>query len=253
MKSFNILTQYLSRKMSGFTLIEMLLTMGIIVVLISGLMVGVSKAQKGAEITKNKNLLVQAGHAIQSFQQDFGELPASLSLIVSEKSLKDYANSRNIGFSREGAYLDAVPTAYCGLYLFRACESFNPFDASTSSHYNRNVTLIGDIASENFWKNCTQLGGTHSSAGGLVSLKTYLTPMSLTNNNAANSLQLTDYWGNMVMYQRDLVQGSFKLISGGPDGLIDISNGTVEDMVQGTYNYLGNGVVDKDNIVMEFN
>lgn len=95
-----------SKKLWGFTLLELLLIITVILILIGFVTVQNSKFSEKLKITKTKYILQKVCEAIYAFEQDWGELPPTLEYLVNPLLLKKYAKRKGIRVAQFSTYWD---------------------------------------------------------------------------------------------------------------------------------------------------
>jgi len=99
----------------GFTLFELLVVIGVIMILASLVFVGFSRSKSSAQDSSARQSLRQLGQAAEMYRSDFGEYPLSPSVLV----LRGQVDSRLLGFARDpfpqGLAEEVVRDSYRGM------------------------------------------------------------------------------------------------------------------------------------------
>jgi len=203
-------------KRIAFTLIELLVVITVIVILIGFLVKTTQNSGTLAKSVRTKNLMKKISEAIISFEDDWGQIPPSLSHLISTPCLKDFAAEKNISPVSYRPYLDKIPfKAGYGVYNdCYFCPNFHlsPASATQHAHY-----VPGNIG-----KTCGQLFSEGSVYGGVSGCTESLVKRVGTKGITSVTYEggwdlILDAYGGVIYYFPDFDNGTYKLVSCGAD------------------------------------
>lgn len=201
----------------AFTLLELLVVTAVILILIAYFVANSSSGIEKAKFAKQQFQLAKIAEAIRLFEQDWGELPPDLSLLINPYGLLQYAESKGVNIAPK-AYLDGPKnhcmrltwindtkpnTKYSDLSYFTAVSTKN------SSGTQNNVHYIYDLLNNTV--NSTL--GNDKNIWGDTGIQTF----------HSNTYALMDIWKTPVYY-RPYSNGKFALFSAGPDKIASITD-----------------------------
>ena len=193
----------------AFTLLELLVVTFVILILIGYFVANSSSGIEKAKIARQQFQLAKIAEAIRLFEQDWGELPPDLSLLINPVGLTQYAETKGVQTTPK-SYFDAPKnhyirlswineskpkTKYTDLTYFTAVSVKNSEGSLNNKHYLYDL-MNADVDSalgndRNAWQ---------------TSLQTF----------HRNTYALLDLWGTPVYY-KPYSNGTFALFSAGPD------------------------------------
>lgn len=205
---------YSSKK--AFTLLELLVVTLVILILIGYFAANSSSGIEKAKIVRQQFQLAKIAEAIRLFEQDWGELPPDLSLLINPLGFVQYAEAKGVNIAPK-AYLDA-PKNHC-VRLSWMCPNHykGPTMGTDWSIYYRavqgkclnstcNINMLHYIY--NFEKDTTLKSDFPIETSGV--------PNSWIQQYHSNTYALLDMWNTPVFY-RPYSNGKFALLSAGPD------------------------------------
>lgn len=203
----------------AFTLLELLVVTSVILILIAYFAASSSSGIEKAKIAKQQFQLAKIAEAIRSFEQDWGELPPDLSLLINPLGLVQYAESKGVNIAPK-AYLDAPKNHYIRLSWMNETKPVNAY------------TVLDHFSAIPITKTDPKYP-----INDIVNNKHYLYDLSKLSLDETDPVKLQtlhhltyallDIWGTPVYY-KPYANGKFALFSAGPDTKVAITdyNGT---------------------------
>lgn len=196
----------------AFTLLELLVVTTVILILIAYFTAASSSGIEKAKIAKQQFQLAKIADAIRLFEQDWGELPPDLSLLINPIGLVQYAESKGANIAPK-AYLDAPKNHYIRLSWMNASKPANKY---TELKYFTAIPITNPKDPKD-----------------PVNDKHYLYDLSKLSLSETNPIilqslhhityALLDIWGT-PLYYKPYSNGKFALFSAGPDTYAAITN-----------------------------
>ncbi len=243
-------------KDKAFTLIELLVVIAVIVILVGFVIAGVKGSQVKAKEVKTKNILKRVAEAITSFEADWGQIPVTPSQLISPAAIKAFAEDKNVTLGEYVPYLDKIPQTpgfsrevagyyYCKLY-----------DSDTAPNHAHAIPLFiyQPFTGNKICSNFLEYGGDPACNSTLESRNNVLVPAYAWTRVYPI---IADSFGSPVYYIRDIEEGTYMLISPGPDGEISldfVNWGLYLYGEKSSYSYDENSTDsrDQDNIIYSY-
>lgn len=207
----------------AFTLLELLVVTFIILILIAFFAASSSSGIEKAKIAKQQFQLAKIAEAIRLFEQDWGELPPDLSLLINPVGLTQYAETKGVQTTPK-AYFDAPKNHYIRLSWINEIKPYNQY---TNLTYFTAVSMQNSIYSMNDRHYLYNLMDTKVDEALGNNINAWQTSLQTFHRN---TYALLDLWGTPVYY-KPYSNGRFALFSAGPDRYAAITslNGTFEN------------------------
>ncbi len=225
----------------AFTLLELLVVTFVILILIGYFVANSSSGIEKAKIARQQFQLAKIAEAIRLFEQDWGELPPDLSLLINPVGLTQYAETKGVNIAPK-AYLDA-PKNHC-IRLTWLCSQhrtdYSDLTLFKGIHSNCEKTSCG-TKTEHYVYDLSD-----------ADVKTLLNIPNVTLDRTQTyhpyTYALLDIWGTPVYYRpfppTSKNYGKFALFSAGPDKKAAITTYSTTEWKVGSITFSNSEIKD---------